>query len=110
MKNLTKTGIIIFCVVFCGGINVFAQPADMQAIRPEFQKMDINKDGFVTSEEMQAYQAKRFNELDKNKDGKITPEESSSQFKEYFRQMDKNKDGKISEAEYTDYWKGIYYF
>ena len=132
--NLAKTGIMFFCIVMLGCMNVFAQqsnvvagPINLQAMRGEFQKIDTNKDGFITPEEMQAYRAKRFNELDKdksgvldakelkadktgmfknadkNKDGKVGRKEATSQFKEYFKQMDSNKDGKVSEKEFKEY-------
>jgi Ca2+-binding EF-hand superfamily protein len=132
MLNLTK--IAVLSIVLLSGTNLFAQPQNMSVVNPEFQKMDINQDGGVTSSEMQVYQAQTFKELDKdksnaldsaeleadqtdmhkladkNQDGKITLDESRSQFNEYFKQMDKNQDGRISEAEYTDYWKLIYKF
>ena len=132
--NAVRFGIILFCFLFFAGFNVFAQPADTRAVKPEFQKMDTSKDGFVTPDEMHDYQVKAFNDLDKDKnstldlkeleadktkmyqeadkdkDAVITPSESDSQFKEYFRQMDKDNDNRISEIEYTDYWKGKIYF
>lgn len=129
MSNPLKAG-ILFCAVFllCSG-RACAEQAGIPQVKAEFQKIDANKDGYVTSEEMQAYQAKKFSELDKdkngvvdakevkadntqvmqkadgNKDGKITAQESSAQFREYFQELDANKDNKVSEDEYTDYWK-----
>jgi len=134
MLNLTR--IMIVSIILFGSTNLFAQSQIMPATKSEFSKMDTNQDGFVTLNEMQAYQAQTFKDLDKNNShdldaqelkadqtdmhkltaktiaskGKITQEESVSQFSEYFKQMDKNQDGKISEAEYTDYWKLIYKF
>ncbi len=135
MLNSSRAVNLFFCIVLFSGVSAYAGQADMLAvIKPEFQKMDTNKDGFVTSKEMQAYQSGKFEKLDKDKNGvidtkeleadntkmlrgadkdkdnKITKNESTWQFSQYFKQMDKNKDDKISEAEYTDYWKGIYYF
>lgn len=135
MPNLSKVVILFFCIILFSGVSAYAGQADMlQVIKPEFQKMDTDKDGFVTSKEIQAYEAGKFEKLDKDengvidtdelaadntkmfqnadkdKDSKITKDESASQFSEYFKEMDKNKDDKISEAEYTDYWKLIYYF
>ena len=134
MLNLSKIMVFLFCLILFSCFNLFAQSSDTAAVKPEFSKMDTNKDGFVSSDEMQAYQAKRFQELDKDnsgaidqaelaadttkmfkaadadKDSRITKSESSLQFSEYFKQMDKNNDNKISEAEYADYWKGIYNF
>ncbi|MDD5692851.1 MAG: hypothetical protein PHP10_06760 [Candidatus Omnitrophica bacterium] len=132
--NSTRSGIIIFCILFFSGFNLFAQPDDTRAVKPEFQKMDTSKDGFVTLDEMHDYQVKTFNDLDKDKnstldlkeleadktkmyqeadkdkDTVVTPTESSAQFREYFRQMDRDRDNRISEIEYTDYWKGKIYF
>lgn len=132
MMFLSK--IMVLFIFLFGGSNLFAQPPDTQVISSEFKKMDINRDGFVASGEMQAYQGRVFEELDKdkskdidteelkadqtdmhrladkNQDDKITRDESISQFNEYFKQMDKDQDSKISEAEYTDYWKLIYKF
>lgn len=129
MLNLGEKKIVFFCIVFFGSVNVFAQEIDMPKTETEFQKIDANKDGLVTSKEMQKYQRGEFNELDKdkngiidenelkademgifteadkNKDGKVTRQESGLQFKEYFRQLDSDKNGKVSEDEYTDYWK-----
>lgn len=108
----------------------FAASADIQPqpIKPDFQEIDTNKNGFITSPEMQAYQEKKFNEVDKdkngvidkselnadetralakadqNKDQNITKSESLSQFKQYFNQMDANKDGQVSETEFKQYW------
>jgi len=134
MLNLSKITALFFCIVLFSCANLFAQNPDLDAVKPEFAKMDTDKDGFVSFSEMQAYQAQRFQELDQDKSGsvdseelvvdktkmfqkadadkdaKIIPAESSSQFTEYFNQMDKDNDNKISEQEYTDYWKGIYYF
>ena len=136
MLNLSKVVVLFFCLVLFANLNLFAQSADINVISPEFQKIDINKDGFVSANEMQVYQGQKFQELDKDNSGtidqkelladktkmfksgnldlgndtKITKTEFSSQFTEYFNQMDKNKDDKISGAEYTDYWKGYVYF
>lgn len=131
MSNLSKIVILFFCVILSGYVTVFAEQADLSLIKPEFAKMDADKDGFVTSGEMQSYQFKTFIELDKDKNGTLDPQEltadeiglhqkadknedgkvdiieSNSQFNKYFKEMDKNKDKKVSEAEYTDYWKLI---
>ncbi|TAM37924.1 hypothetical protein EPN54_04710, partial [bacterium] len=99
MMNAARCGIILFCSLFFTGFNVFAQPADTQAVKSEFQKMDTNKDGFVTSEEMQAYQAKRFNELDKDKNGALDSKELSADKTNMQLAADKNKDGKVTKQE-----------
>jgi len=129
MENLNKVKIALFCIILFSSFNLFAQQIDIPQTQAEFQKIDNNKDGLVTSREMQKYQKEKFDELDKdkngvidrnelkadktgifaqadkNKDGKVTRQEGVKQFKEYFRQLDSDKNSKVSEDEYTDYWK-----
>jgi Ca2+-binding EF-hand superfamily protein len=130
-EKMNKTLSILCCVMLLTHFCVFAANSDiqMQEVKSGFQLIDADKNGFITPNEMQAYQEKNFNELDKDRNGvidrneltadkskelnkadqnndqKITGAESASQFKQYFNQLDANKDGKISEDEYTDYWK-----
>ena len=125
--NLTKAGIICFCIVVFCALNVFADQIDEQEMQAEFQRIDADNDGSITPEEMQTYQVKRFKELDKdkngaldteelkadktgmlknvdkNKDGEVSQQESTLQFKEYFNGMDSNKDSFVSEKEFRNY-------
>ncbi|MFA4989233.1 MAG: EF-hand domain-containing protein [Candidatus Omnitrophota bacterium] len=129
MKNLNIAGAIFGCLGLFICSNVFADQIGAPIIKTEFKAIDVNKNGYITPEEMQAHHEKNFKELDKNKngvlereeigadetrvvgksdknkDGKVTRQESSAQFREYFQEMDADKDNKISEDEYTDYWK-----
>jgi len=124
-----KLAVLFLCFGLAVPANLFAQQADMQTMKEEFRKMDTDKSGFLTSEEMQAYEGRKFSELDKNnngileanelkadkagmfiradadKSGKVTRQRASFTFKEYFKFMDKNKDNKVSQGEYMDYWK-----
>ncbi len=133
MRFLTVS-ITVFCFLALSQGLALAQQDAMLAVAEEFHKIDKDKSGKLSPEEMQSYQEDKFGELDKDKngyldiselstdrtgthriadknmDGKVTKKESDSQFREYFQQMDKDKDGQVSEAEYTDYWKLIYRF
>jgi len=124
-----KLAVLLLCFALAGLANVSAQQADMQTMKEEFRKMDTDKSGFLTSEEMQAYEGRKFSDLDKNnngilepdelkadktgmfiradadKAGKVTKQQASFTFKEYFKFMDRNKDKKVSQGEYMDYWK-----
>lgn len=131
----SSRGMVLFsCFHTC------VQASELGIVRPEFEQMDTNKDGFVIPAEIQAHQIQNFKKLDcdndgdigpnvrlisiniaayplmdkcavdSNNDGKITQDEYSSNFAGYFKQMDKNRDGRVSEAEYTDYWKLIHKF
>jgi Ca2+-binding EF-hand superfamily protein len=84
-----------------------------------FERLDANKDGAVTAQEMVVYRHKRFTEIDANGDGKITKEEfmayspkakpasakatdakASERKTKYFDRVDANKDGVISGEEW----------
>ena len=41
----------------------------------QFQKLDANRDGFITPAEVDAFSAERFARMDSNHDGVVTPEE-----------------------------------
>jgi len=120
--------IIFCCFILLSCFNVFAQQINMPAAAEQFQKMDIDKDGFLTPDEMQIHQAARFNELNKDKndvldqeelkedekrtfekadkdnDTKISRQEAFTQFNDYFNKIDSDKDKKISENEFKEYW------
>ena len=86
MKNFTKVGIIISCIVFFSAINCFAGVDDQQMdiSNPEFSQMDKDQDGLMSCTDMQTNQPGLFTDAD-------------------FGVMDKNNDGLVSKAEYTTY-------
>lgn len=134
MINSVKRGFVFAGIILFSCINAFTQQIDLREIDTEFQRIDTNRDGFVKSEEMQAYQENRFRELDKDKsgaidikeleadktkmfekadkdkDGKISQKEAFAQFNEYLNEMDSDKNGKVSEKEFKEYWPVIVKF
>ncbi len=68
-----------------------------------FEKLDTNKDGVVTSQEVEAAAQKHFAELDTNKDGKVTPEERKAAHERrksaHFEDRDKNDNGVLDRNE-----------
>jgi Ca2+-binding EF-hand superfamily protein len=80
-----------------------------------FERVDLNKDGVISKEEMVVYRHRRFTEIDANGDGTITREEfmaysvrpkpasatsSDARKAKYFDRLDANKDGVISGEEW----------
>ena len=91
MKNFTKLGLVISCIIFFNVINGFAQVDDQQLdiSSPEFSKMDKDQDGLISCTQMQAYQPGLFTEAD-------------------FSKMDNNNDKLVSETEYTTYQDSLH--
>lgn len=126
--EIGKKAVMVFCVILSGYFYTSAQQIDKPAAMEKFQEIDVNKDGFITSDEMQTYQKIKFDKLDTDKsetldqkelredkeqtfekadkdtDAKISRQEAFAQFNDYFNKMDSNKDSKISENEFKEYW------
>ena len=110
------------------GAGFYAEGDNTHSAGKKFQEIDTNKDGFITSDELQAHQELRFNELDKDKnevidreelkedknkvfektdtdnDTKISRQEACDRFNDYFNSMDANGDKRVSEDEFEEYW------
>ena len=93
-------------------ISSFAQNTDQRGQHGEHRRggrglkqLDTNNDGKISREEWKGH-AEIFDKIDKNKDGFITGEELAvarqERGAEALKQMDANNDGKISREE----WKG----
>lgn len=68
-----------------------------------FDKLDSNKDGRVSRDEMLGKATERFDRADANKDGTLTTEERAAAHKrfaeEHFKKADKNGDGALTADE-----------
>lgn len=67
-----------------------------------FDRLDANKDGAVTAEEMVVYRHKRFTEIDANGDGKITKEEFMAYSPKARATSAKSTDTKSTDTKATD--------
>ena len=64
-----------------------------------FERLDTNKDGEITFEEMTAKSSERFSKLDKDGNGSISVEEMTFRKKEFFDKLDADGSGSISKEE-----------
>ena len=70
-------------------------------------KMDTNGDGKVTLAEAQAAGKQRFERMDKNKNGVVTKDEVPGRAERFIAKADSNKDGQVTLAEaqaHTQSW------
>lgn len=72
-----------------------------------FDKLDKNKDGYLSREEYKEANIpnsdESFNELDTDKDGRVSKDEFSKGAEKHFKIMDKNGDGFIDKNEFNAY-------
>ncbi|GHA54446.1 hypothetical protein GCM10008927_20300 [Amylibacter ulvae] len=84
MKNYV-TSAMIAAIVATSASLAFAPIASAksgpQRHGMSFETLDMDKDGFVTEQELIAHKTTRFNEIDANKDGGITQEEMGEHMK-----------------------------
>ncbi|MBO0332301.1 EF-hand domain-containing protein [Sneathiella sp. CAU 1612] len=64
-----------------------------------FERLDTNKDGEISFEEMTVRSTERFSRLDKDGNGTISVEEMTVKKKEFFDKLDKDGNGSISKEE-----------
>jgi Ca2+-binding EF-hand superfamily protein len=76
-----------------------------------FEKLDINKDGRVSRDELLGKATARFDSADANKDGTLTPDEHAAAHKrkaqEHFTKADKNADGALTADELPRHFAGM---
>jgi Ca2+-binding EF-hand superfamily protein len=77
-----------------------------------FQQLDTNKDGVVTTQEVEAAAAARFAAADTNKDGKLSPEERQAEHEKHmtdkFERKDANDDGLLERSEVAQMPQGLF--
>jgi Ca2+-binding EF-hand superfamily protein len=77
------------------------------AVSKSFDKLDKNKDGYLSREEFKATSIPNtdelFDQLDKDKDGRISKDEYVKGAEKHFTIIDKNADGLIDKNEFNLY-------
>ena len=107
MKKISKTAIIASALVVSGGLIAglataasfpghkgFGHHGKINAL-----KLDSNKDGALSQEELLSHNTKRFTRLDSNEDGSISKDEFNGRLIAMFEAMDSNGDGMLKGDE-----------
>ena len=106
MKKISKTAIIASALVVSGGlIGGLATAASFPGHKGlaigkiNALKLDSNKDGALSREELLSHNTKRFTRLDSNEDGSISKDEFNGRLIAMFEAMDSNGDGMLKGDE-----------
>lgn len=114
MKSTTAR-IMLTSAAILVGVTAQAATGDQGAkgkhMRPSFEQLDVNSDGALTLEEIQAIGKGRFEKMDADGDGFITSEEIAAMGKmrserhaaRMMERLDANEDGKISFEEMKEH-------
>lgn len=72
---------------------------DMMSLIPAFEELDLNSDGQISTEELQAQGKIRFDKMDANKDEKLSSEELEAQIVEMTKRMKKAQEKMIKRLD-----------
>ncbi len=110
MKKFSRIAIITIALVVSGGLIAGLATAANFSGHKRFDhqghhgrinalKLDANKDGMLSKEELLSQNTKRFTQLDYNKDGSIGKDEFNARLIVMFKKMDRNGDGVLRSTE-----------
>ena len=100
MVKLFKIAVLL--IVLLASSKAQAEVSQGPVISAEFKKIDNNQDGFISSSEMQAYQAKTFEGLDKDKNKELNSGELEADQTGMHKKSDQNQDGRVTQDELVD--------
>ncbi len=103
-----KHVIAVSASVLSAGLIAGIAMADSKRWESRFDRLDSNKDGKITAEEMDAFRSARFKAADRNGDGAISLAEHKAavlarmedRIAKHYARMDKNGDGRVTADEY----------
>ena len=118
MRSFLFVTIVVSSIVVSAAVEAQEEPP-ANSLR-WFESFDLNKDGFITPEEMETAGASEFDRIDKDKNGTISideyladsPDASDDEVRRIrnrFAVMDKrgNGDGVVSKAEFINFGKFV---
>ena len=110
MKKISETAIIAGALVVSGGLIAGLATAGSYPSYKGFGhhghygkinalKLDANKDGVLSQEEMLSHNSKRFMRLDSDENGSISKDEFNARLVAMFEKMDSDGDGLLNADE-----------
>ncbi len=66
-----------------------------------FDRLDTNKDGVISRDEVNAHRAERFAKIDADGDGMISPAEYNARAEAHFTRADTDGNGEITKDEFA---------
>ena len=110
MKKISETAIIAGALVVSGGLIAGLATAGSYPSHKGFGhhghhgkinalKLDANKDGVLSQEEMLSHNSKRFMRLDSDENGSISKDEFNARLIAMFEKMDSDGDGLLNADE-----------
>ncbi len=105
-----KTTVLCAAIVAGMAMTAFPASADSPREKPDFASLDVDGDGAITLEELQAAGAARFAETDANGDGALSQDELIAQMSgraergvtRMIERLDENDDGVLQQSELED--------
>ena len=102
-----KTAILTAAIIAGFGLTALPALADQGDKRPDFATLDLDDNGQLTLDELQAGNAARFDDLDTNGDGRLSVEElaatgadkAAERAAKVLEHLDADEDGVVSAAE-----------
>ncbi len=99
LPYLIGAGLLVSGSLIAGLASADMKPNKKHGPYISAKRLDVNKDGMISLEELSVRQDRRFSKLDRNGDGSINKAEFNARLEAMFKRMDVNNDGVLSDAE-----------
>ena len=103
-KKISDEKSAVVALMDKNGDNVLSRDEFPMEMSKEFNSLDKDKDGKVTSKDISSSKSPinvniAFDKLDKNRDGVLNPNECPEKMKKQYKNIDTNNDGKLTKDE-----------
>uniref|UniRef100_A0A6Q2YFK3 EF-hand domain-containing protein n=1 Tax=Esox lucius TaxID=8010 RepID=A0A6Q2YFK3_ESOLU len=87
---------------FVIGLSVLLRGSDTEKLRWAFNLYDINKDGYITKEEMLAIMTSIYDMMGRYTSPSVRDDDPSEHVEKFFQKMDRNRDGVVTIDEFIE--------